>query len=150
MACLVLRLTQTGGWQGQVFWAIEKWPERMDLWQEWQAIYQGYEDPQHELKALVFYERNQAAMNTGALVLWPERESLYDLMCLRATIGNAPFASEKQRDPVNPERCEWDASYFDYMGFWFGRLGQSCRVAVHAAREGDSEARAPGWVTWCR
>ena len=117
--CLVLRLTQTGGWQGQVFKAIEKWPERMDLWQEWQAIYQSYEDPEHERKALAFYERNQAAMNTGALVLWPERESLYDLMCLRATIGNAPFASEKQGDPVNPEQCEWDASYFDYPGFWF-------------------------------
>jgi predicted phage terminase large subunit-like protein len=40
-------------------------------------------------------------------------------MCLRATIGNAPFASEKQGDPVNPEQCEWDASYFDYPGFWF-------------------------------
>ena len=50
--CLVLRLTQTGGWQGQVFRAIENWPKRMDLWQEWQAIYQGYEDPQHERKAL--------------------------------------------------------------------------------------------------
>jgi hypothetical protein len=58
-------------------------------------------------------------MEAGAEVLWPEQESLYSLMCLRATIGPAAFASEKQGDPVNPEQCEWDASYFDYPGFWF-------------------------------
>ena len=39
-------------------------------------------------------------------------------MCLRATIGNAPFAGEKQGEPINPEQCEWDASYPDYPGFW--------------------------------
>jgi hypothetical protein len=65
-------------------------------------------------------------MDAGASVLWPERESLHTLMCLRATIGPASFASEKQGDPVNPEQCEWDSSYFDYPGFWFeqwpGRL----------------------------
>jgi predicted phage terminase large subunit-like protein len=58
-------------------------------------------------------------MSAGARVLWPEQESLYALMGLRASIGSAAFASEKQGDPVNPEQCEWDATYFDYAGFWF-------------------------------
>ena len=40
--CLVLRLSRTAGWQGHVFRAIERWPQRMDLWQEWQALYQDY------------------------------------------------------------------------------------------------------------
>jgi predicted phage terminase large subunit-like protein len=117
--CLVLRLTRTPGWEGRIFRAIEKWPLNMDRWLEWQAIYQEYEDPEHQAKALAFYRQHQAFMHAGAEVLWPEQESLYDLMCLRATIGNAPFASEKQGDPVNPEQCEWDATYFDYPGFWF-------------------------------
>lgn len=52
-------------------------------------------------------------------VLWPERESLYDLMRLRATIGSAAFNSEKQNDPVDPTLCEWPAEYFDWPGFWF-------------------------------
>ena len=43
---------------------------------------------------------------------------------LKATIGNAAFASEKQGDPVNPEQCEWDASYFDYPGFCFEQWPQ--------------------------
>ncbi len=54
-----------------------------------------------------------------AEVLWPDRETLYDLMLLRATIGHAAFASEKLNDPINPELCEWPASHFDWAGFWF-------------------------------
>jgi predicted phage terminase large subunit-like protein len=126
--CLVLRLSRTAGWQGHVFRAIERWPQRMDLWQEWQALYQDYADPQHEAKAQAFYEDHQAALTAGAQVLWPEWESLYQLMCLRATIGPASFASEKQGDPINPEQCEWDASYFDYPGFWFEKWPQHLEI----------------------
>lgn len=54
-----------------------------------------------------------------AQVLWESRENLYSLMLLRATIGKAAFASEKQNSPMNPELCEWDDTYFDYPGFWF-------------------------------
>jgi hypothetical protein len=52
-------------------------------------------------------------------ILWPERESLYDLMVLRATIGHAAFESEKQNNPVDPELCEWPPEYFDHAAFWF-------------------------------
>jgi hypothetical protein len=53
------------------------------------------------------YEQNRVEMDRRAVVLWPEAESLYDLMCLRATIGSAAFAAEKQGDPVDPSVCEW-------------------------------------------
>jgi predicted phage terminase large subunit-like protein len=54
-----------------------------------------------------------------ASVLWPERESLYDLMVLRATIGAAAFESEKQNNPIDPSLCEWPEEYFNGAGFWF-------------------------------
>jgi predicted phage terminase large subunit-like protein len=54
-----------------------------------------------------------------AEVLWPERESLYDLMVLRATIGATAFESEKQNNPVDPSLCEWPEDYFTWPGFWF-------------------------------
>lgn len=54
-----------------------------------------------------------------AKVLWEDRESLYDLMRLRVSIGTAAFASEKQSDPINPDACEWPPDYFDTPGFWF-------------------------------
>jgi predicted phage terminase large subunit-like protein len=117
--CLVLRLSRAGGWHGRTFPALASWPRRMDLWKEWQALYQDYQDPDHEAKAQAFYEHHQVALQDGAQVLWPEHESLHALMCLRATIGPAAFASEKQGDPVDPEQCEWDGTYFDYPGFWF-------------------------------
>jgi predicted phage terminase large subunit-like protein len=54
-----------------------------------------------------------------AEVLWPERESLYDLMVLRATIGAPAFESEKQNNPLDPSLCEWPEEYFTRPGFWF-------------------------------
>ena len=39
--------------------------------------------------------------------------TLYDLMKLRATIGVAAFASEKQSDPIDPSLCEWPSEYFE-------------------------------------
>lgn len=51
--------------------------------------------------------------------LWSERESMYDLMLLRATIGEGAFNSEKQNLPTDPSLCEWPESYFDWPGFWF-------------------------------
>ena len=35
-------------------------------------------------------------MDDEAQVLWPEHESLYELMCLKATICNAAFANESR------------------------------------------------------
>ena len=45
-------------------------------------------------------------MTAAEAVLWPQREPLYDLMVLRATVGAAAFGSEKQNYPVDPSACE--------------------------------------------
>jgi hypothetical protein len=66
---LVLHLTRTPGWQARIFQAIEQWPRHMELWQQWHAIYQDYQDPEHKAKALAFYLQNQARMHQGAEVL---------------------------------------------------------------------------------
>jgi predicted phage terminase large subunit-like protein len=117
--CLALRLTQTGGWEGRTFRAIEKWPDRMDLWSDWERIYTDWEDANHEEQALDYYKEHRKDMDAGAELLWPERENLYGLMCLRSTIGAAAFASEKQGDPFDPAACEWPPEYFSGPGFWF-------------------------------
>jgi predicted phage terminase large subunit-like protein len=146
--CLVLRLKRTAGWRARVFRAIVAWPQRMDLWQQWEAIFHDYESDNHEQEALAFYMEHKASMDAGAEVLWGELEDLYSLMCLRATIGPAAFASEKQSDPVNPEQCEWGPEYFDYPGFWFERWPEGLQIRTLAldpskgtdARTGDYSA----------
>jgi predicted phage terminase large subunit-like protein len=130
--CLVLRLSRTGGWRHRLFKAIVRWPDRMDLWQEWERVYANYDDSEREAAARAFYEARRAEMEAGSELLWPERESLYDLMCLRATIGHAAFESEKQGSPVNPEACEWPEDYFDGPGFWAERWPERFVVSAMA------------------
>ncbi len=67
-----------------------------------------------------------------ARVLWPEREPLYDLMLLRATIGHAAFESEKQSNPLDPSACEWPEEYFDWPGIWFDEWPKSFAVKTLA------------------
>jgi predicted phage terminase large subunit-like protein len=83
-----------------------------------------------------------------ASVLWPERESLYDLMVLRATIGAAAFESEKQNNPIDPSLCEWPEEYFTRPGFWFEQWPQHLEIKTLAldpskgkdAKHGDYRA----------
>jgi hypothetical protein len=71
-------------------------PKRTDLWADWERIYTHWEDPDHEQHALDYYQEHRKEMHEEVELLWPEREDLYALMRLRATIGTAAFASEKQ------------------------------------------------------
>jgi len=52
------------------------------------------------------------------VLLWPEEEDLYALMCMRAESGHGAFEREKQNSPVLPDQCEWPEEYFD-EGVWF-------------------------------
>lgn len=146
--CIVLRLQRTAGWRSRLFQSIVSWPDRMDLWQQWEWLYCNWGDPDREAAARHFYESNREEMDAGADVLWPERESLYSLMCLRVTIGAGAFGSEKQGSPINPESCEWPETYFDGAGFWFEQWPTEVVARVMAldpskgkdARRGDYSA----------
>ena len=86
-------------------------------------------------------------MDAGAIVLWPEEEDLYALMCMRAEGGRAAFEREKQNSPINPELCEWPEAYFD-EGIWFDDWPEHLQVKTLAldpskgsdARRGDYSA----------
>jgi predicted phage terminase large subunit-like protein len=131
--CLVLRLPQTGGgWEGHTFRAIEKWPQSMELWSEWERIHTDWQNPDHEAAAREYYADNRAEMDDGAVLLWPEREDLYNLMCLRTTSGAAAFASEKQGDPFDPAACEWPPEYFSGAAFWFDEWPENLVLKVLA------------------
>lgn len=119
--CIVCRLQTTPGWKSYLFRSIVEWPVRMDLWAQWEEILHDYLRGDPEIAARAFYEANQAEMERGAVVLWPEREPLYALMFLRASIGVGAFGTEKQNDPIDPAACEWPSEYFEHGAFWFDR-----------------------------
>jgi len=87
--CLVLRLSRAAGWQARTFRAIERWPDRTDLWGQWEQIFTAVDDAAREGKARAFYEAQAEELSRGCVLLWPERESLYELMVHRTTIGHA-------------------------------------------------------------
>jgi len=115
---LAVQLHQTPGWISRIFQAIVRWPENMSLWEEWENLYADPENPRARQDARSFYEAHRAAMDAGAVLLWPEHEDLYTLMCMRVESGRGAFEREKQNTPIQPELCEWPESYFD-ESIWF-------------------------------
>ena len=128
--CLVGRVRDTlPGWKKVEYNSIVNWPDRMDLWHEWESIFLDLWNPESEQQAEDFIKANYDEMHAGAVVLWPEHESLAHLMKIRAMEGHTSFESEKQNNPVNPEDCEWPSSYFDNAPR-FEKWPESYRVRV--------------------
>lgn len=142
-----LVLMNTPGWTSQRFQAINRWPERMDLWREWEEIYANLDLENSAAKARQFYDDNRAEMDAGAELLWPDEEDLYTLMCMRVEGGRTAFEREKQNVPINPDFCEWPEDYFD-RPIWFDEWPAELQIRVITldpskgadARTGDDSA----------
>jgi predicted phage terminase large subunit-like protein len=115
---LAMHLHQSPGWTSRLFRSIERWPENMDLWRQWEELYCDRTNPRAAAEALAFFEQHQTPMLAGAELLWPAKEDLYSLMRMRADGGRTAFEREKQNSPIDPERCEWPPEYFDHH-IWF-------------------------------
>lgn len=97
-------------WKAFKYRAISKFPERMDLWNEFEEILQSRTDGDNPMvaariareKALKFYADNKDEMHRGAVVLWPERMDLLTLMEIRSAKRLA-FNSEFQNEPVDED-----------------------------------------------
>jgi len=144
---LAMELHQRPGWLSRTFRSIERWPANMVLWNRWESIYTDVGNPRYAQDARAFYRRHRDDMNQGAVVLWPEVEDLYALMCMRAESGHAAFEREKQNSPINPELCEWPETCFDQR-IWFDDWPENLTVKTLAldpskgtdARRGDYSA----------
>jgi predicted phage terminase large subunit-like protein len=146
---LAMELNTTPGWTSRVFQAIERWPDRMDLWEQWERIYSDVECENARTAAREFYDSHRDAMDAGAALLWPEEEDLYTMMCMRVEGGRTAFEREKQNVPINPELCEWPEAYFgDWL--WFDRWPEAVQLKVlaldpskgHESGRGDYSAFA--------
>lgn len=89
--------------------------EAIPLWQEWKAIFTNLDNANRVVDARAFFEAHEAAMLQGHRVLWPQRESYYDLMVMRVVEGETAFQVEKQNNPTRSEGHLFDmltAGYF--------------------------------------
>lgn len=144
---LAMELHRTPGWRSHIFPAIVRWPDAEPLWDQWAGIYCDLTHEDSRAAARAFYDDRRAAMDAGAELLWPEAESLYDLMCMRLESGRTSFEREKQGVPINPESCEWPEDYFG-DDLWFAEWPHDLLVRAIAldpskgrdARHGDFSA----------
>jgi predicted phage terminase large subunit-like protein len=117
----IMRMANTPGWRKKLFRAIMRYPDRMDLWEQWESIYTRIGDSETdrqeaEQDAWLFYKDNEPLMLAGHVVSWPQVRDLYRLMCIRATDHDA-FNQEYQNEAGNDE----DAP-FKNINFWVNHL----------------------------
>jgi predicted phage terminase large subunit-like protein len=100
-------------WRMAKFRALIQWPDRMDLWEQWEETLRNVS----EKAADIFYSAKQKTMDAGSQVSWAARP-LLALMKIRARDGHDTFDSEYQNDPVAGD----NAPFAKVIQFWVNRL----------------------------
>jgi len=111
---VLARLQKNPLWRSVKFKALIRWPDNMQLWDEWENLMHA----QGEAMARAFYEAHKLEMDAGSEVSWPAGRPLYELMKIRARDGHASFDSELQNDPLSDD----DAPFAKVITFWVNRL----------------------------
>ncbi|MHA7962868.1 phage terminase large subunit [Paenibacillus sp. CAU 1782] len=124
-ALLIRILTDRADFKTKVYRAIIEWPARMDLWEACRLVYQNPEEDaaKRAADALALYIANQADMDGGARVLWPEVQPLWKLMTWKWDNGSKAFNTEYMNNPIDEESAVfrpdkftyWDGKDIDYM-----------------------------------
>lgn len=117
-------LFNRSGFKKLSYRSIQTWPRNEHLWKEWESLY----ITNRETEAQDYYNLHSKDLNEGASVLWPEKEDLLQLMQLRATIGHVAFATEKQNEPRDPNKCEFDEALFTEDDVWYDNLPTSAAI----------------------
>jgi len=141
---VVCDLSRNGAWQTRRYRSVVRWPERMDLWGEWERRLMNLADPDRSAAGWAFYAANRADMDYGAEVLWPERESLYGLMEHRAAVGPRAFATEKDDQEGTDGATEWPAEFFDRADLWFEDWPADVVYCVQALDPSKGQASKAG------
>ncbi len=111
---VLARLLKNPLWRGATFRAVIRWPDRMDLWEAWEALYRD----QGEAVAAGYHAQHRALMEAGAEISWPEGRPLLELMKLRARDGRQAFDSELQNDPVAGDAAPFSALIDAAACYW--------------------------------
>jgi len=109
------------GWEKKMYKSVIKFSDRPDLWDKWGQIFCNkdlYNEQPGPEAAKKFFEDNRDDMLRGTEVLWPEKETYYDLMVMREQKGSFSFDSEKQNEPKDSSGWSID---MNKVVFWEDR-----------------------------
>ncbi len=142
---LLPHVLQRSDFDGRIYSAIVSEPERRDLWEHIDKILHDVENPNREVEADNFYFEHKEEMDKGALTLWNERFTYYELMKIKVNVGSKAFASEYLNKPSDDDSCIFKKEYFvfydehkidlkklDIYSFWDIAIGKSSRSDYNA------------------
>ncbi|QGG47699.1 hypothetical protein [Heliorestis convoluta] len=75
----------------RIYSAIVSYPEKEDLWEQFETICRNPEKENRLEEAMNFYKSHQSEMDQGVEVLWPGRFSYARLMIEKVNIGSRVF-----------------------------------------------------------
>lgn len=110
---LLSKLLKNPIYKTHKYQAIINW-SASSLWDEWQRIITNLENENRMKDALSYYEQNKDALLEGTKVLWPEKESYYNLMLQFIADGPAAFSSEKQNEPLSDDDRRFLPQWIQY------------------------------------
>lgn len=110
---VAVRKSRNPLWKTTVFRAIVRGPDRADLWERWEEVLRN----DGEEASDAFYADNEAILLAGSEVLWPSVQPLLALQKIKVRIGEGPFSSEYQNEPIDE-----GSQLFGKITFWVSRL----------------------------
>lgn len=123
------------GWIKRRYRALIEEPSNQDLWARWADVLHNREDWEAQeglAGARAFLEAHREAMEEGGQALWPEKDSVAQLMELREVEGRLSFASEKQNEPLDPDQCLFRE---DDLRYWEDEHGSEEKLLAYLGDE---------------
>lgn len=117
--CLAYKLLYSddfAAWNGTLFKALQEFPERMDLWNQWGDIIKDRTISNRAAKAMVFYRNNKEEMDKGGQSNWPEVYPVRNLMYEYYTEGRKSFLTEKQNQIIEADARHFQLEKYRFVG----------------------------------
>lgn len=133
---VTVRESKKPAWNVTKFQAIIQFPDRMDLWEEFEEVYHN----DGEEAARAFYAGRKSEMDEGAVVNWPALQPLVWLMLQRAG-GHDSFATEYQNQPIS------EGNPFAKLVFWTQPMREWIHFgAIDPSLGGKKKGRDPSAI----
>lgn len=149
-------LEERRDFESRKYAAVESYPERTDLWEQWRKIYRSDSKTAAD-DAYSFYQRNEEDMLKGVKILWDGYFTYYELAIIREEDGIKAFNQEYQNNPTDeerqifkPEHFTWfndedligkNFSYYGSVDFAMGKETGDYSVIVTIAKNDDTDTR---------
>lgn len=117
----------------RIYRAIIEEPKNNELWEECRKIYNNHDLGPAKMRTGVarrFYEENQANMDDGVRVIWPEVQPIWRLMRWKWDNGSLAFNTEYQNNPVDPDSMLFNPEAFTYYNGTIDYLSDKYEVAM--------------------